>query len=232
MCEEDAKREHYRHNAFIEDLFTQDLKHCHPLPEIPFDTSANITATTNNWGKFYIYKGLHEYSASPKYANTTVNLKLTSSLVIVQDENYREIVRHHRLYGETKQQSMEWLPYLKQLSLRPRALKYSGIYDMMPSTLQQFLGGCSNTEVGKVLKVLSELTDRTGFESAATTVDQALSYGASDAESLKNLYRRLYADVPELPPMPLSMDIPKVSQMKSNLTNYDLFLHKGGGANA
>ncbi len=36
-----------------------------------------------------------------------VNLKLTSSLVIVMDENYREIVRHRRLYGDTKQQSMD-----------------------------------------------------------------------------------------------------------------------------
>lgn len=63
--------------------------------------------------KSAIDKWLHEYSVSPKYANVTVNLKLTSSLVIVMDENYRETVRHRRLYGETKQQSMDWLPYLK-----------------------------------------------------------------------------------------------------------------------
>jgi hypothetical protein len=62
---------------------------------------------------------MHEYSVSPKHANTTINLKLTSSLVIVMDENYREIVRHRRLYGDTKQQSMDWLPYLRQLSIRP-----------------------------------------------------------------------------------------------------------------
>ena len=69
---------------------------------------------------------MHEYSVSLKYTNTVVNMKLTSSLVIVMDENYREIVRHRRLYGDTKHQSMDWLPYLKLLSIRPRALKYSG----------------------------------------------------------------------------------------------------------
>jgi hypothetical protein len=232
MCEEDADREHYRHNKTIEELFAEDLSHCHSLPEVEFDLSGKGSATTNNWGRFYLNKGMHEYSASPKHANQVVNLKFTSSLVIVMDENFREIVRHRRLYGDTKQQRMEWLPYLRQLSLRPRALKYSGIYDMMPAAMKQFLEGCSNTETGKVLKVLAELTDRTGFDSALSTVSQALCYGASDAESLKNLYRRLYTDVPELPPMPLGPEIPAVRQMPTNLIAYDVFLRKGGGTNA
>jgi hypothetical protein len=92
MCEEDALREHYRHNETIEELFLEDLKHCHPLPEIEFDQSGKKTVTTNNWGKFYLNKEMHEYSVSPRHPNTIVNLKLTSSLVIVLDENYREIV--------------------------------------------------------------------------------------------------------------------------------------------
>lgn len=232
LCEEDADREHYRYNETIEERFAEDLKHCHQLPEVEFTLSGRGHATTNNWGKFYLNKGMHEYSVSPKYANTVIYFKLTSSLVIVMDENYREVVRHRRLYGDTKQQSMQWLPYLRQLSLRPRALKYSGIYDMMPSAMKQFITGCSNTETGKVLKILAELTDRTGFESAINTVNQALCYGASDADSLQNLYRRLYADVPELPPMSLSPEIPDVDPMPTNLIAYDVFLKKGGASNA
>ncbi len=230
-CEEDADREHYRHNETIEGLFKEDLKHCHRLPEVEFDLSGKGHATTNNWGKFYLNKGMHEYSVSPKYTNTVVNLKLTSSLVTVIDESYREIVRHRRLYGNTKLQSMDWLPYLRQLSMRPRALKYSGIYAMMPAAMKQFLEGCSNMETGKVLKVLAELTDRTGFDSALNTVRQALCYGASDADSLQNLYRRIYADIPELPPMPLGPEIPDVQQMPTNLIAYDVFLEKGGRTN-
>jgi len=192
MCEVDANREHYRHNETIEERFKEDLKHCHPLPEIEFDLSGKVTATTNNWGKFYLNKGMHEYSVSPKYANTVVNLKLTSSLVIVLDENYREIVRHRRLYGNTKQQSMDWLPYLKQLSVRPRALKYSGIYDMMPSKMKQFLEGCTNTETGKVLKVLEELTDRTGFVSTLSTVNQALFFMAHPMRTALKIFTDVF----------------------------------------
>jgi len=230
MCEEDADREHYRYNETIAERFAVDLKHCCPLPDAEFDTSGKKNITTNGWGKFYLNKGMHEYSASPKHANTAVNLKITSSLVIVMDENYREIVKHRRLYGDTKQQSMDWLPYLRQLSIRPRALKYSGIYDMMPPTMKEFLESCSNTETGKVLKVLAELTDRTGFDSAINTINQALRYGASNADSIKNLYRRIYADMPELPPMPIAA-VPDVGQMTNNLIEYDVFLKKGDRKN-
>ena len=231
-CDDDAEREHYRYNETIEERFAEDLKHCHPLPDIQFELSGRQAVKTNGWGKFFLNKGMHEYSASPKHSNATVNIQLTSSLVIVLDENYREIVRHRRLYGDTKQHSMEWLPYLKQLSMRPRALKYSGIYDLMPAAMKQYLEGCSNSETGKVLKVLAELTDRTGFESALRTVTQALCYDANDADSLRNLYRRLYSDVPELPPMPLGSGIPDLGQMPTNLVSYDTFLKKGGIVNA
>ncbi len=77
---------------------------------------------------------------------------------------------------------------------------------MMPPTMKQYLMGCSNAETGKILKVLAELTDRTGFESALGTICQALRYGATDADSLRNLHRRLYADClnspPNAPPWP------------------------------
>lgn len=97
--------------------------------------------------------------------------------------------------------------------------------------MKQFLDRCTNTETGKVLKVLAELTNRTGFDSALNTVNQALCYGASDADSLQNLYRRIYADVPELPPM-YGPQIPDVGQMSANLIAYDVFLKKGGVVNA
>jgi transposase len=232
MCEKDADREHYRQNETIQELFEKDITHCHPLPEIEFDLCGKRSITTNNWGKFYLNKGMHEYSVSPKHANIVVNLRLTSSLVVVLDENFREIIRHRRLYGDTKQQRMDWLPYLKQIAIRPRALKYSGIYEMMPSEMQQFLKKCSNLETGKVLKILTELTDRTGFDSALNTIQQALIYGASDADSLQNLYRRIYSDIPELPPMSFSSKIPAVGHMPTNLIPYDFFLRKGGIADA
>ena len=82
----------------------------------------------------------------------------------------------------------------------------------------------------KILKVLAELTDRTGFDSAVQTVNQAVMYQATDADSLQSLYRRLYADVPELPPLAIKAGIPQLKQMDADLEAYDRCLLGGGAA--
>ncbi|MBC3804258.1 IS21 family transposase [Acetobacterium fimetarium] len=227
-CEKDANREHYRHNETIEERFQADLKACHELPVIAFDLNGHQTLKADNWAKVYLNKKQHAYSVAPKYAQCPVHLVLTSSLVIIQDENFREIIRHRRLYGDTRQEQMDWLPYLKQLSLRPRALKYSGIYEMMPESMQTYLASCSSSEVGQILKLLSELTGRTGFDSAVNTVNHAITYRVKDADSLSNLYRRLYSDIPELPAMTLNLGIPQMKVMQPNLTAYDALLKRTG----
>ena len=85
-----------------------------------------------------------------------------------------------------------------------------------------------NSDRGRILKVLSELTERTGFDSALQTVNQAILYQANDPDSLKNLYRKLYMDVPDLPPIHGS-SIPKVIMIRPDLAQYDALL-KGGAA--
>ena len=175
-------------------------------------------------------------------SDTNVWLKITSRQVQVMDMQHRSIVTHRRLYGDQKQSSMEWLPYLTAISRKPRSLFNSGIYDMMPENMQRYVKSCGSTDRGAILKVLAELTGRTGFDSALQTVNQALLYQVRDPDSallyqvrdpdsLKNLYRRLYADVPELPPMPFQSGVPTLKQMPVDLASYDLLLQKGGAAN-
>lgn len=232
-CDKDADRGHYIHtDQTIRERFEEDQERFLPLPKTPFETAGYQTARTNKWGKFTINNGLHEYSVSPGYSEATVRLKLTSAKVIVMDMNNHVIVIHNRLYGGNgeKLQSMEWLPYLRYIALKPRSLRNSGIYEMMPEPLQLYLDTCPNTERGKILRVLSELTDRTGFDSAIQTVHQAVVYQATNADSVKNLYRRLYSDVPELPPMCPQDGIPNISQLPVNLSDYDRLL-QGGAAN-
>lgn len=232
-CVDDMDREHYMHtDQTISDRFALDSSTLVPLPGIPFDTAGYRTARTNKWGKFTLNNGLHEYSASPAYAEETVHLKLTSAQVIVMDLDNNIIVTHRRLYGKDgeKLQSMEWLPYLKYIARKPRSLHNSGIYDMLPEQMRIYLDSCPNSERGQILRTLSELTERTGFDSALQTVNQAVEYQAVNADSLKNLYRRLFSDIPELPPMKPQPGIPGIAQMPVNLDDYDALL-KGGVVN-
>lgn len=228
-CDEDAKREHYRKNATIEQLFEEDKATMLPLPKNPLDAAKYITIKTNGYGKFLLNSGLHEYSVSPKYANASVLVKLTSCNVTVLDENGREIVRHTRLYGKQKQQSMQWLPYLTQLSRNPRALKYTGIYSMLPSPIQDYLEKCEKSEKGKVLRAIAGLSESGSFEQATKAVTSALQYGTFNADSLMRLNERLFHNIPGLPPMDVDPRLPSLPPINGNLESYNAGLGKRGG---
>lgn len=233
-CEADMHREHYddSNHRFISELFEEDKSHLLPLPSVPFDTANYTTAKTDKYGKFTLDAGKHRYSASPAFCESVVNLKITSSYVIVMDKDMHEVVRHKRLYG-SEPERMDWVPYLTYIARKPRSLRNSGIYDMMPQTMQIYMDNCESKDRGRVLKVLAELTERTGFTSAVNTVDEAVRRNVTDPDSLESLYRRTYADVPPLPPLDNHAELPKqkVIPFRNDLTMLDAALRKGGASN-
>ena len=231
MCDEDGNRDHYRKNDTIATLFAEDMSALLPLPAIELDTSKYLTIKTNGYGKFLMYKGLHEYSVSPKYAKTTVLVKLTAFEVIVLDESHREIITHKRLYGMLKQESMNWIPYLSQIAKRPAALKYTGIYDMMPKELKEYLNHCNYEDKGQMLKTLATVTKRNGFEQALVTVKNALQYGVFDHESILRLNSALFCDQVHMPPLKLSIALPQLPQIIPQLRLYDAVIESAGGIN-
>lgn len=226
-CEDDSDREHYRKDATIEELYSEDKAALLSLPAVSLEVSKYITVKTNGYGRFYLNNNLHEYSVSPKYANSRVLVKITANEVIPLDENHRVVVSHERLYGDSKQQSMQWLPYLTQLSRSPGALKYTGIYQMLPESLQGYLEKCNKSDKGKVLQVIAKLTKESSFESAVETIDHALKYDATDADSLISLHNRIHKNTVELPPIRLAGNIPELIRVTPNLAAYDVSLKAG-----
>ena len=133
----DQDREHYYKQATIRELFEADKSALMPLPTVWFDTSRVITGLkTDAYGRFTLENGKHEYSSAPKFALGTVNVRLDSTFVTVLDDDYREIVTHKRLYGDERQSSIEWIPYLDYVSRHPRSVKNTGINAMMPDAMQ------------------------------------------------------------------------------------------------
>lgn len=224
---DDMDREHYRYNQTIYERFDEDKKAFLPLPGIKFESARFESIKTNNWGKFTL-DSKYEYSVSPDYANCLVWLKITATRVIVMNTEQKEIVIHKRLYGEDKQSSMEWLPYLKAIAQKPRSLKNSGIYEMMPESMRNYFDTCKTSMHGPLLKMISELTERSGFENALKTIQQAISHEAYDPDSIEILHKRLFSDIPPVPAMPTNLDIPSVVVIPPNLMVYDKFLKKGG----
>jgi transposase len=211
-CDADHQRTHYRSEKTIAELFTADQAALLPLPQIPFDSARHETVRADAYGMVSLERGLHRYSSSPRWARELVRVRIDAHRVTILDESLREIVSHSRLYGPQKQQRVQWLPYLTQLSRRPRALKYSGAWEMMPEPLQQWLSQQEPASVGGALKLLAELTERSSFDAACAAVSAALSHGAADGDSLVALHDRLtrYSGImPHVEPT-ASIDAPAV----------------------
>jgi len=73
---------------------------------------------------------------------------------------------------------------------------------------------------------IAEFTKKTGFESAVATVAQAAGRNASDPDSLKALRRRMYMDIPELPPLP-NIGAPRLDPLIPDLSKYDIAIERG-----
>ncbi len=105
----------------------------------------------------------------------------TSSEVLILDKEMNVVVTHKRLYGKEQQESMDWIPYLKQLSRKPAALKYTGIYQLLPNQVTEWLDKKSNPDRGKALKLLHDLTSKSSFSAAVDALQAALDYSSSSS---------------------------------------------------
>ena len=189
-CAADHDREHYRYNETIEERHKADTALLLPLPSMAFDCARYESFRLDGCGRFRI-GDRHTYSAHPSCACKRITVKLTAFTVEPLDEKGRAITVHPRAYGAEKSESMDWMPYLTQLSRSPGAAKYTGIYPILPEPLRDCLDGQTKQEKRGTLKLLAELTKKDGFEKAAQSVSAALSAGATDTESLLSIHRAL-----------------------------------------
>jgi len=134
--DQDMLRSRHSKQCLHSEVLQDNQKDLTPLPFVSFYESELKVGATNSYAKFTLNRGKSTYPTAFRYANNQVFAKLTAHEVIVFDKNYREITWHLRLYGDHEQESMDWLPYLAQLSRRLVALKYTGIYPMLPREVQ------------------------------------------------------------------------------------------------
>jgi transposase len=229
MCDQDMQRSHYLKGEFISELFEGDRKALLPLPRVAYDCSKLKRVRTNSYAKFTLNGGKHIYSTAPQFANSDLLVKLTAYEVVVLDESYWEITAHPRLYGEEIAESMDWLPYLTQLSRRPAALKYTGIYPLLPDPVQEFLSACDYQAKKEALRVLARLTEESSFEQATGALVAALEHGACDADSIRAMFSRLNNGYPSLDPLALQASVPEVPPSRVNVGEYDRLFLQGGG---
>jgi len=214
-CDKDMEREHYKHGKLISELFQKDLANLIPLPGTSFNAQTAMTVRTDGYGKFMLDKCF--YSTSPSMSNSTATVIKTHDKVIVLDKSYKEVIKHERLYGE-KLESFDWAPYLMQLSRKPKALKYTEVYSMLPENIRNFL---EVSDKSKFLKLLAELTKESGFDSAVSLIEEAMKYNVNDLDSII-AFKRSYGNL-DIKPL-ISPNIPEVKSLNLDIERYDMFL--------
>ena len=226
LADSDALRPHYKKERSISGLFEDDRSAFPPLPKNEFDTAGYDVAKVDNYGFIKLNKGRHEYSTAPKHAGGSVTVRLTSATVVIIDGAGNRIASHKRLYGDGNGRQMNWTPYLEQLARRPRAVKYSGIYGILPQVINEYLDKCKGRDISDLIGMIAEPTRKAGFESALTAVSKAVSLNALDGDSLMALHRRLFMDAPELPPLDTPR-FPVLDPLTPDLTRYNPVMQGG-----
>ena len=84
---------------------------------------------------------------------------------------------------------MIWQPYLKLLAQRPRAIKYSGVYDQLPEEWQQYLKACKEVEQKAAFSLLAELMSTASFEELTEALRIASTMGHPSVEQIKQAFR-------------------------------------------
>lgn len=224
-CDQDMQREHYRGYGTIHALFQEDKQAFSNLPKIPFEVFQHEFAKANHYGK--VKFDHRTYSTSPRMAGCQVIIKAGAYEVVILDSDYHPIITHRRLYGK-ETESMNWIPYLDLLSRKPTAFKYSGIYQTLPTVLQEYLDQQDYVGKKEILKLLARITKEADFHAAIRAFEEGLRLGVSDLDSIWALHCHLTSKKLPEPEIVLSDSVPELKGYTPDITLYDDLFQTGG----
>jgi hypothetical protein len=217
-CEKDMLREHYSKGMLLAELFEADKKAMLPMKPVDFKVSKFQSAKADKYGKVMFETNL--YSSSPKLAQETVYLEITSDTITVMDVEYNLVVTHPRLYGKDGE-SMDWLPYISLMAKRPNALKYTGFYHELPEIWQNYLSDLPSEKKREALLILNRMLQKHDIKAAADALEIALDGGVSDSDSILSSYYRLTSKVQQMQPMQYNNLHIQVPFFKTDNSRYD-----------
>jgi transposase len=219
VCDSDMDRIHYARREKIYDLFEAEKEKMLALNPIPYDVFKLIKAKTNKYGMVSL--DTNKYSVSPKHIQRQVWLKVSAQKVEIQDEHYRWIITHDRLYGK-QLESINWKPYLKEICRKPRALGYTGFYDTLPKNWQDYFKGCDYHEKKESLNILTQIILENDMLTAEETLEQAAQTGECNAQTILLTYRKLIQK--ETAVYTPGQQLPQLDKWQPDLKSYDLLM--------
>ncbi|MDR2572160.1 MAG: IS21 family transposase [Oscillospiraceae bacterium] len=224
-CDRDMDRDHYKGRGKISKLFLEDKSEFSSLPKRPFEVFTAKVVKADKYGKVRYDK--RTYSTSPLMAGREVVVKAGAYDIETFDTDGKHIINHGRLYGKNME-SMNWIPYLELLSKRPTALKYTGLYNDLPTTLREYLDNSDYDTKKYLLKLFAKMTLLSGMDAAVAAFNEGLNLGVSDPDSIWALYCRLTTMHLSVPELNLPDTIPELKVYVADISVYDELIRQGG----
>ncbi|EJL45577.1 IS21 family transposase [Brevibacillus humidisoli] len=222
----DRKRCHYEKDTLIAELYLEDKERFLQLPGKAYECVRFEQVKADKYGIVRIDQ--KQYSTSPRFAGQAVLAKISFDTISLLNEENEVIVRHPRLYGETKK-SMDWQPYLTLMAKRPTALKYSSFYDQLPEEWKAFFGECTVEEKRNALQLLSVILKEQDFDISLQALRIASEHGHPTTESIKHVYYQLVNGRGIRETLSLPPSVPSTRNSSRGLSHYDRLMIMPGG---
>ena len=188
-CDADFNRIHYKKKVYIHELFEQEkekMRLCNPKP---IDMSRIEKRKVDKYG--HISHETNRYSVSAYHVNTWVSVKIGERELVIYDNNAKVITRHKRRYDKSNTYT-HWLDFIDTLRNRPRALKYSDIYELFPSNWKTYFNTLDTDQTRSALSFFKHCLIHHDLSMAERVLAAMESTSTQHTEALwTTLYRLL-----------------------------------------
>lgn len=153
-------------------------------------------------------------------------MRIYANEVEILDNDYKVITTHHRSF-EKGTRLTHWHDFINVLIKRPRALKYSGFYSLLPETWKSYIKELSNEDMKRALEFLRLCLIDESLVMAEKILQYNLDHDIKDIDALYTTYYRAKEDNQLYEATMTYDELKSMPAYQPDLQSYDILI--GGG---
>lgn len=192
-CDKRNQKKHYRQTELVAEIFEKEKAQMVPLNTLTFDASRYESRKVNKYGLVEFAKC--RYSVSPKYVGESVGLRVRANEIQIYNKEFTELICiHPRLFGNNLE-SINYLNFIDTIKTRPRALKYTGLYSLLPDNWKEYIEGMDKETLKLAFDALKTILLEDDMDYAAKVLAETMKHNVVTPEAIKVTHKRLKEDI-------------------------------------
>jgi len=180
---------HYRFKRPINELFEEERSLMIPFNTIFFDTARYELRRVNKYG-LIDFSGCR-YSVSPKYVGQHVAIKIMANEIEILSKDLSERITSHSRLFKKGEESINYIDFIDMIKVRPNALKYSGIYSLLPESWQGYLKSLDKETLKGAFNILKRILLDENLDYADKVLRETMKHNSISPEAILLTYKRL-----------------------------------------